>query len=117
MLIVIVLVLGLVALALEWRGSRLKAQVKSLRSSRNLHATALSYAPENAARGVHITRMDTARSLVWVAYDHAAGEIYAVQALQKLLEGDWSRVPSLSTAGQDVYRYRAPAPRPGDERR
>lgn len=116
-MILIMLVLAMIALALEWRGSRLKAQVKSLRSSRNLHATALEYAPENAARGVHIVRMDTASSLVWVAYDNPAGELYAPQALQKLLEGNWTRVPEMSGAGQAVYRYRAPAPRPGDGQR
>lgn len=114
-MILIMLVLAMVALVLEWRGSRLKRQVKSLRSSRELHAKALSYAPENAARGVHITRMDTLRSLVWVNYDHPAGESYAVQALQKILEGEWRPVPSMSGAGQTVYRYRAP--RPGDEQR
>lgn len=113
----IVLVLAMVALALEWRGSRLKRQVRSLRSSRDLHAKALKYAPENAVRGVRITRMDTLHSLVWVAYDHPAGEVYAPQALQKILEGQWNRVPELSTAGKDVYRYRAPAPRPGAEQR
>lgn len=111
----IVLVIAMVALALEWRGSHLKRQVKSLRSSRELHAKALEYARENAARGVYITRMDTARSLVWVAYDHPTGEIYAPQALEKILAGEWTRVPGLSTAGKDVYRYRAP--RPGDEQR
>ena len=109
----IVLVLAMVALALEWRGSRLKQQVKSLRSSRELYAKALSYAPENAARGVRISGMDTLHSLVWVAYDDPAGEVYAPQALQKILEGQWTRVPGLSKAGQDVYRYRAP--RPGAE--
>lgn len=109
----IALVLAMVALVLEWRGSRLKRQVKSLRSSRDLHAKALSYAPENAARGVHITRMDTARSLVWVTYDHPSGELYAPQALQKILEGHWNRVPELAKAGQAVYRYHAP--RPGAE--
>lgn len=111
----IVLVLVLVALALEWRGSRLKRQVKSFRSSRDLHAKALAYSGENAARGVHITRMDTGRSLVWVTYDHPSGELYAPQALQKILEGEWRPVPSMSGAGQTVYRYRAP--RPGDEQR
>ena len=113
----IALVLAMVALALEWRGSRLKRQVRSLRSSRDLHATALKYSGENAERGVHITRMDTLRSLVWVAYDDPAGEVYAPQALQKILEGRWTRVPEMSGAGQAVYRYRAPAPRPGDEQR
>jgi len=113
----IALVLAMVALALEWRGNRLKRQVKSLRASRDLHATALAYTGENAARGVHIVRMDTARSLVWVQYSSPQAELYAPQALQKLLEGQWSRVPSMSGAGQAVYRYRAPAPRPGDEQR
>lgn len=113
----IALVLAMVALALEWRGSRLKRQVRSLRSSRDLHAKALEYAEENAARGVHIRRMDTLHSLVWVAYDDPAGELYAPQALQKILEGRWTRVPEMSGAGQAVYRYRAPAPRPGDEQR
>lgn len=111
----IALVLAMVALALEWRGSHLKRQVKSLRPSRDLHAKALEYARENAARGVYITRMDTAHSLVWVAYDHPAGESYAVQALQKILEGEWRPVPSMSGAGQTVYRYRAPRPGPGAE--
>lgn len=114
-MLIVLAVLVLVALALEWRGSRLKRQVRSLRSSRELHAKALSYAPENAARGVHITHMDTLRSLVWVSYDHPSGELYAPQALQKILEGEWRPVPSMSGAGQTVYRYRAP--RPGDEQR
>lgn len=109
----IALVLAMVALALEWRGSRLKRQVRSLRSSRDLHATALKYSGENAAHGVHITRMDTLHSLVWVAYDDPAGELYAPQALQKILEGRWTRVPEMSGAGQAVYRYAAP--RPGAE--
>lgn len=112
-------VLVAVVLMQEWRADRLKKQVTALISSRDLHARALRYSAENAARGVHITRMDTARSLlVWVAYGGLAGEIYAPQALQKIRAGQWERVPSLSGPGQVVYQYRAPAaPGPGAEQR
>ena len=100
---------------LAWRVDRLNRQVKSLRASRDLHARVLSYALENAARGLHIVRVDTSRGLVWVAYDGLAGELRAGDALQKILVGVWTHIPEMSTPGQAVYRYAAP--RTGAEQR
>ena len=100
---------------LAWRVDRLNRQVKSLRASRDLHARVLSYSLENAARGLHIVRVDTSRGLVWVAYDGMAGELRAREALQKILVGVWTHIPETSTPGQAVYRYAAP--RPGAEQR
>lgn len=109
------LVAVLAVAVLAWRTDRLKKQVKSLRASRDLHARVLSYSLENAARGLHIVRVDTSRGLVWVAYDGMAGELRAREALQKILVGVWTHIPEMSTPGQAVYRYAAP--RPGDEQR
>lgn len=108
-------VLVVIVVVQEWRADRLKKQVKSLRESRDLHARALRYSRENASRGAYVVGIDATRALVWVAYDHLAGELYAPQALQKILVGQWERVPSLSDAGCDCYGYHAPAPRPGAE--
>lgn len=100
---------------LAWRVDRLNQQVKSLRASRDLHARVLSYALENARKGVYIVRIDTARALVWVAYTTHTGELAAPGALQKILVGVWTHIPEMSTPGQAVYRYAAP--RPSDEQR
>ena len=99
----------------EMRADRLTKQVKSLRASRDLHARVLSYALENARKGVYIVRIDTARALVWVGYTNTSGELAAPGALQKILVGVWTHIPEMSTPGQAVYRYAAP--RPGDEQR
>lgn len=110
----VVLALVAVVIVQEMRADRLKAQVKSLRASRDLHARALEYAPENAREGVYIVRIDTVRALVWVAYTNPTGELAAPGALQKILVGTWVRMTNLSEPGQVVYQYRAPQP-PRDE--
>lgn len=112
----VVLALVAVVIVQEMRADRLKAQVKRLRASRDLHARALEYAPENAREGVWIDGLDTSRSLVWVSYTGPRGELAIPDALQKILVGTWTRVQRLSGPGQAVYEYRAPrAPR--DEQR
>ena len=108
----------LIVAVLAWRVDRLKAQVRSLRASRDVHARALRYSGENAGRGVHIVRVDTARGRVWVQYSSPQAELHAPQALQKILAGTWVHMTGPSTAGQAVYQYRAPRPpRPGAEQR
>lgn len=104
----VVLALVAVVIVQEMRADRLKAQAKRLRASRDLHARALEYAPENARAGLYIVGIDTTRSLVWVAYTGPQGELAIPDALQKILVGTWTRVQRMSTAGQAVYEYRAP---------